>query len=198
MAGQEGWAGLFATAFKGSRNAMVLLDEQRCHVEVNGAYLAQLGYPRERLIGRPVYEFVAGGPIRTKEEWEADLSRGSFTGEGELMAADGSTVRVQFAAHTEVVTGRRLVLFVALSTSRWGRHFRRDVDEAGPPEPLSPRELEIVRLIADGDSGPEIAAQLHISHDTVRTHVRNAMTKLGARSRAQLVAKSLADGHALA
>ena len=43
----------------------------------------------------------------------------------------------------------------------------------------------------------EIAAELHISHDTVRTHVRNAMNKVGARSRAHLVAKVLAEGHAL-
>jgi PAS domain S-box-containing protein len=196
MAGQEGWAGLFAGAFKDSRNAMVLLDDQRRHVDVNGAYLAQLGYSRERLIGAPVYEFVVGGPISDKE-WNAAISRGGFTGEGELLAADGRTVGVQYAAHTEVVTGRRLVLFVALSTSRWGRHFRRDVDATATAEPLSRREREIVRLIAGGASGPEIAGQLHISHDTVRTHVRNAMTKLGARSRAQLVAKSLGEGHIL-
>jgi DNA-binding CsgD family transcriptional regulator len=52
-------------------------------------------------------------------------------------------------------------------------------------------------MVALGASGPEIADELRISHDTVRTHVRNAMTKLGARSRAQLVAMSLAEGHAL-
>jgi PAS domain S-box-containing protein len=195
--GQEGWAGLFASAFKGSRNAMVLLDEQRRHVEVNGAYLAQLGYPRQRLIGVPIYEFVVGGPVLSEQEWEEALARDSFTGEGEIIAADGSRVSVQFAAHVEVVTGRRLVLFVVLSTSRWGRHFRRNVDETPTAQALSQREREIVRMIADGDSGPEIAAQLHISHDTVRTHVRNAMTKLGARSRAQLVAKSLGEGHVL-
>jgi PAS domain S-box-containing protein len=120
MAGQEGWAGLFKSAFDGSRNAMVLLDGQRRHVEVNGAYLAQLGYPRERLIGHPVYEIVAGGPILSPEEWAAALSRGSFTGEGDLVAADGSKVSVQFAAHMEVVTGRRLVLFVVLSTALVG------------------------------------------------------------------------------
>jgi DNA-binding NarL/FixJ family response regulator len=51
-----------------------------------------------------------------------------------------------------------------------------------------------VRLVAHGSSGPEIAGELHIAHDTVRTHVRNAMTKLGARSRAHLVAKALGDG----
>ena len=55
-----------------------------------------------------------------------------------------------------------------------------------------------MRLVAAGQTGPEIAEQLHISHATVRTHVRNAMAKVGARSRAHLVAKALGDGHALA
>ncbi len=56
---------------------------------------------------------------------------------------------------------------------------------------------EVVRLVALGRSGPEIAEELGIAHDTVRTHVRNAMTKVGARSRAHLVAKALGEGHAL-
>ena len=49
---------------------------------------------------------------------------------------------------------------------------------------------EVVRLVALGQTGPEIADDLGIAHDTVRTHVRNAMDKLGARSRAHLVAKA--------
>ena len=60
--------------------------------------------------------------------------------------------------------------------------------------PLTARELEVVQRIAHGDTGPEIADELHIAHDTVRTHVRNAMAKVGARSRAHLVARSLGDG----
>jgi DNA-binding NarL/FixJ family response regulator len=58
---------------------------------------------------------------------------------------------------------------------------------------LSRRELEVLRLIALGYSGPEIAAELDLAHDTVRSHVRNAMRKAGARSRAQLVAKALGE-----
>ena len=46
-----------------------------------------------------------------------------------------------------------------------------------------------------GRTGKEIADELHIAHDTVRTHVRNAQGKLGARSRAQLVAIALGEGH---
>jgi DNA-binding NarL/FixJ family response regulator len=103
-------------------------------------------------------------------------------------------VTIQWAADTEIVTGRRLVLFVALSTSRWGRHFRRPDDGGSQPRKLSARELEIVRLVAHGSTGPEIADELQISDETVRTHVRNAMGKLGARSRAHLVVKALGDG----
>ncbi len=197
MARQDGWSALFSSAFNGSRNAMVLLDERRRHVDVNGAYLKLLGYRRDELIGRPVYELVDGGPLASPEEWAAKLPAGHFTGEADLVCADGSKVSVQWAATTEVVTGRRLVLFVALSTSRWGARFRRDIPSEPAPGTLSERQREIVRLVALGSTGPEIAAELQIAHDTVRTHVRNAMTKVGARSRAHLVAKALGDGHAL-
>jgi PAS domain S-box-containing protein len=196
MASQDGWAALFWTAFKGSRNAMVLLDERRHVVELNGAFLKLVGHPRDELVGRPIYEFIVGGPRMTQREWLATIARGEFNGEAALVRADGTTAVVQYAGHTEVVTGQRRVLFVALSTSRSGR-FARRVDEPAELGALSAREQEIVRLVAAGESGPEIAAQLHISYTTVRTHVRNAMTKVGARSRAHLVAKALGEGHAL-
>jgi DNA-binding CsgD family transcriptional regulator len=112
--------------------------------------------------------------------------------------ADGATVRVQWGATTELVTGRRLVLVVALSISGRGRGLRpARASEAGGA-PLSDREREIVRLVALGSTGPEIADELQISHNTVRTHLGNSMKKLGAHSRAQLVAKALGEGHALA
>lgn len=197
MARQDGWSNLFSTAFKQSRNPMVLLDERRRQVDANGAYLKLLGYGRDAVMGRPIYDFVEGGPLLSPEEWAARLQAGNFTGEANMVCADGSKVAVQWAATTEIVTGRRLVLFVALSTSRWGRRFRRDIPSEPEPGTLSERQREIVGLVAHGRTGPEIADELLISHDTVRTHVRNAMTKVGARSRAHLVAKALGDGHAL-
>ncbi len=191
------WSQLFSAAFTQSRNAMVLLDDQRRFVELNGAHLRLLGYRSEQLIGRPVYEFVIGGPLDSPSEWNAHLQERRFTGDAELRCADGGRVAVQFAATTEVVTGRRLVLFVALSTSRSGPRFRREAAAEQPPRALSKREREVVRLVALGNTGPEIADELRIAHDTVRTHVRNAMEKAGARSRAHLVAKALGEGLAL-
>ena len=194
---RDGWPALFSAAFKQSKNPMALVDEQRRHVDVNPAFLRLLGRAREDVIGRPVAEFVVGGPLMSPAQWATALAAGHFHGEAQMIRADGSTVDVQWAGHTEVATGQRLVLFVALSTSRWGSSFRRAPEADAEPRDLSARELEIVRLIARGESGPEIAAELHIAHDTVRTHVRNAMTKVGARSRAHLVAKVLGNGNVL-
>ena len=52
----------------------------------------------------------------------------------------------------------------------------------------------MVRLLALGLTGPEVAEELQLAHNTVRTHVRNAMAKSGARSRAQLVARAVGEG----
>jgi PAS domain S-box-containing protein len=186
--------GLFTAAFAQSRNAMVLLDARRRLVDVNGACIKLLGYKRRAIIGRPIYRFVAHGPALSPPEWRAALKSGRFSGEAKLLCADGGQVAVQWAATTEVVTGRLLTLGVALSTSQWGGRFRRATYTGTEAVPLSPREREIVRLVALGNTGPEIADLLHITHDTVRTHVGNAMSKTDARSRAHLVAKALGEG----
>lgn len=56
---------------------------------------------------------------------------------------------------------------------------------------LSPREREVLKLLSDGHGNEEIGKLLFISPDTVRTHVRRAMTKLGAGNRTQAVATAL-------
>lgn len=56
-----------------------------------------------------------------------------------------------------------------------------------PPETLTPRELEVLSLVADGLSNKEIARRLGISEHTVKFHVNTIMSKLGARSRTEAV-----------
>src|SRR3954454_2976666 len=82
MARREGWAALFWSAFNDSRNSMVLLDEQRRHVEVNGAYVKLAGYARDEVIGRPVWEYVADGPRLTDRQWKRAIASGKRRGGG--------------------------------------------------------------------------------------------------------------------
>ena len=195
MRDKTGWTGLFWDAFKQSRNAMVLLDDQRRLVEVNGAFVALTGYPRSALIGRPLYDFLVDGrPTHSDREWAEALRQPEFTGVSEVVRADGERVRVNFAGHPEIITGRQMVLGVAVQTVRGaGRAAPRAAGNSAGVD-LSGREREVVEMIARGLSGPEIAQELHLTHNTVRTHVRNSMVKTGARSRAHLVAMSLGNG----
>jgi DNA-binding NarL/FixJ family response regulator len=55
---------------------------------------------------------------------------------------------------------------------------------------LTVRELEVVRLIAQGQSNAEIAAALFVSDATVKTHINHIFSKLGARDRAQVIIKA--------
>ena len=59
---------------------------------------------------------------------------------------------------------------------------------------LSPREHEVVELLAAGLTGDKVAEQLGISPATVRVHIRNAAGKLGASTRMQAVAIAVARG----
>ena len=69
---------------------------------------------------------------------------------------------------------------------------------ADTPEPAGPslttREREVCTLLATGLTGEEIAERLFLSPETVRTHIRNAMQRIGVKTRAQLVAQAITTG----
>src|SRR3989344_4047937 len=60
-------------------------------------------------------------------------------------------------------------------------------ENLSPANPLSPREREILRLLAEGHSTRRLANELHISHVTTRNHIHHILEKLGVHSRAEAV-----------
>lgn len=65
---------------------------------------------------------------------------------------------------------------------------------SSPLDALTEREVEVLRLIAQGLGNKEIAARLLLSENTVKTHVRNILSKLNARSRAEAAAYAVKMG----
>ncbi|MBD0841598.1 response regulator transcription factor [Streptomyces sp. TRM68416] len=67
---------------------------------------------------------------------------------------------------------------------------------APPAEPLTDRELDVVRLVALGRTNAEIAAELYVSLSTVKTHLSSVQLKLAARNRVEIAAWAWQHGHA--
>jgi len=63
-----------------------------------------------------------------------------------------------------------------------------------PSHRLTPRELQILRLLADGKSNKELAAELFISEKTVKTHITHIFEKLNVRDRTEAVMSALKKG----
>lgn len=108
------------------------------------------------------------------------------------LAAGASGFLVKDTEPSELLTAVRRVAAgeLVLSAHVLQRLVLRAVDTrgtaAGEPVPLTEREEDVLPLVIEGLSNQEIAARLHLGVTTVKTHVANLMTKLGAQNRVQL------------
>lgn len=191
----------FWHVFTQSRIPMALVDRDRRYVEVNDAVIELYQYPRAEVLGNRSGRTLVGDPSTADAEWAHLVSTGELYGAGVVVHANGSKMHVRWVAHSTPVRDRWLALVVTLSARLvpGGRELvgsARVESPSNPPSDLTRRESEVVRLLALGCDTRRMAAELRVSAETIRTHVRNAMAKTGARTRAQLVALVLADGAA--
>lgn len=113
----------------------------------------------------------------------------------EALRAGASGFLLKDASEERLTTAIRVVaeggsLFAPSATRRLIEEFSRRGARQGRPAGLgevTPRELEVLRLIARGLSNAEIAAALVVSEHTVKTHVARVLMKLGVRDRVQAV-----------
>jgi DNA-binding NarL/FixJ family response regulator len=87
-------------------------------------------------------------------------------------------------------------LIEAIELTAAGRPLPDQEERLGQDAGLSPREVETIALIAQGLSNEEITSRLHLSANTLKSHIRQAYRKIGARSRAQAVAWAMQNGFA--
>ena len=197
------WNGrAFWAIFESSRLPMSLLDSDRRYVAINDAAVAFYGFPREQLIGHePGLTLAPDERAVVDAEWDALVNTGEYYGDRIFERADGRRVRIQYAGSASSSNGRWLAFSVVLSArvEPDGPELLDTNGDDGDETPpvrnvLTPREREVVRLVALGAGTRQVAKDLYLSPETIRSHVRNAMHKTGARTRAQLVAIALADG----
>jgi DNA-binding NarL/FixJ family response regulator len=126
------------------------------------------------------------------DEYVYDALRAGASG---FLLKDGTAERL-FDAVRVVATGEALL--APAITRRLINEFvvQRQVCQRRPPAlgSLTPRETEVLRLVAEGLSNMEIAERLVITEETVKTHVSRMLTKLGLRDRTQAVIAAYESG----
>ncbi|MDP8943818.1 MAG: response regulator transcription factor [Actinomycetota bacterium] len=116
----------------------------------------------------------------------------------EALRAGASGYVLKRAADTDLIGALLAVCagepFVAPAVHRDAvRAWRASAAEA-PADPLSPRELEVVKLIAEAHTNRQIAEVLNVSEKTVESHRANLLAKLGMRDRVELVRWAIRRG----
>jgi DNA-binding CsgD family transcriptional regulator len=185
-------------------NARVLQDIQELAAGVGTDPLRASARIAEGLIAttsgqhesaRSAFEDAIGLLVRAGAHYETALAR--FDLARSLLAlhrADAARAELERAARAFEELGAAWDArgVRALIEEAFGEH--QAAAERARPEGLSPRELEVLRLMADGLSNPQIARRLVVSQFTVKRHVANILTKLDLPTRAAASAHAAREG----
>jgi PAS domain S-box-containing protein len=171
---------------------LIVADDDRALVRVNGGWTELSGYTADQSLALRIDDVLApesrpGFGMR----WSDLMNAGAATARITLLCADGKRVEVRYSAVANAVPGKHVALLLAQRGAQASLVRPARGRRAGQ---LTPREQESLRLVALGMTTISAAERLGISPETVRTHVRNAMNKLGARTRAQAIAVAMRDG----
>jgi DNA-binding CsgD family transcriptional regulator len=109
-----------------------------------------------------------------------------------LLAADAADAVPPLLRAEELAADAGLVVLLGRARRALRRHsVRRDTRGRRAGDDLTDRERDVLRLVAHGEPTRRIAGQLGISKETVETHIRSGMRKLGARTRTEAAALAL-------
>jgi PAS domain S-box-containing protein len=178
--------------------AVVVVNDRRRCAEANEQACELIGLSREEIVGRRLDSLLKPSMRgRLGHVWSAFAEAGGHAGPFTL--ANG--VEIQIALTPNLMPDRHLLVLSPITPGaavpQAGATAAQLAEHEAPApqgRPPSARELEVLTLLAEGATDPQIAKQLELSPATVQTHVRNAKAKLGARTRAQAVALVLERG----
>jgi DNA-binding NarL/FixJ family response regulator len=126
---------------------------------------------------------------------DAALIEGVKAGARGYLLKDVSLEQLTDAIRTVASGGTMIRPAITERVLRGLEHVRRDFDALNPPDPMTKRELEILRLMAGGYSNREIADALGTAEGTVKNHASSILSKLGVRDRTRAVLKAIELGY---
>jgi DNA-binding CsgD family transcriptional regulator len=175
---------------------IVLLDDDRRYVKVNAAAVSVLGVPRAELEHMGLDDLTPPYLLpELKQQWAALLETGCVVGPpGRAQGESTQYLGMITFALAHVLPRRHAFAFAPTGWPVAESPADPQRDSPGPASHLTPRELEVLQLAAQGSNGPMIAEELVVSPATVRTHFDNIYAKLGAHDRAAAVAIALRLG----
>jgi DNA-binding CsgD family transcriptional regulator len=178
--------------FDGAPVALLAADDDRQILRVNERWAELTGYGRDAAETLRIDDLLAPESRPGIEmRWRDLLGAGLATARIVVLRPDHVRLGIRYGAFANVVAG----VHVAAYLPEPGQDLRAPRPaRARRAGQLTRREQESLRLVAMGMTTTAAAEQLGISPETVRTHVRNAMNKLGARTRAQAIAVAMRDG----
>jgi DNA-binding CsgD family transcriptional regulator len=176
---------------------MTMHDGRRQHVEANRPAQLMARASLADLRALAIEDFMPPDQLPVMDGiWARMLDNGVVTGPGPrvLVGPNGAPLEIAIWGIADALPG--LHLFGCVPTDWSGDDTGVPVDEilARPGSPLTPRELEVLQLAAEGLSGPSAAERLVLSPETVKTHFRNIYTKLGVSGRGAAVARGIRLG----
>jgi DNA-binding CsgD family transcriptional regulator len=190
----RGKAGKLERTFEDATVPMVMVDGRRRYVEINRAARLWFRLSRDEMRAFTIDDLApAPSDEVIGQAWARLHDVGCVAGSCPVYGSDGSRLDVVYYALAGIVPGLHLIAFAPAdwpAGELWLIGDERSNGSAG----LTPREVEVLALAADGLSGPDLARELHLSPATVRTHFENVYEKLDVRTRAAAVAKAMRLG----
>jgi DNA-binding CsgD family transcriptional regulator len=201
------WVGAYAEIVIGARGdperlkrvfersvvPMLMLNNERRYLDANTparlAFRQSLAELRRLRLDDLTPEYFL--PVM-ETAWARLIEAGCVAGPYDFGSPVGTHLRVSYYALADALPGAHLIAF---APADWpDGELIADLPAVGSVPTLTPRELEILSLAADGHTGPAIAAALVVSPATVKTHFQHIYAKLDVSDRAAAVAKAMRLG----
>jgi DNA-binding CsgD family transcriptional regulator len=172
---------------------MVMVDAKQRYVDVNRPARLWFRLSLQEMRAYAMDDLAPPDQFGVMErEWARLLETGRVAGQYLELKPDGGRVAIVYCALADVLPGRHVIVY---APADWPQdELDRTEDRAPSVASLTPREIEVLELAAEGTDIPKLGEELALSPDTVRTHLKNIYAKLGVHNRTGAVTRAMRLG----